>query len=561
MTNSPIAVIAQAFRNQSLIPAASNKPARLDRVNFEPELTLRRPALAGIIAITIGFGGFLLWSVTANIDSAAIANGSVIVDSKKKTVSHLEGGILKRLLVAEGDVVKAGQPLLELDGTRAQADLAAGRGEMMGLVAKLARLRAERDQTENIAFPADLLQAKSDIATSVMTDERHLFDMRKDIYQAKMAAAERQVDQFAAETTAVAAQADAAARQKDLVGTQVANIRTLVEKGAATERQVSDLETQLSEIQGRLGQFTAEKAKAEQGKAAAVVALLSVRIEWQGDIATDIQDTQLKLNDVAQRVAAATDVLERLTLRAPEDGTVLNIQVRTPGSAVTAGEPILDIIPVEQPLVVETRLNPSDIMNVHVGAAAQILLTGYNMRTHPPLDGRVTYVAADQTEDPQRGTSYYVIRAVGGQRGPRRPSNNDPLPWHARRHRHSARVAPSHRLHSGTADEDLLPRFPRRIASLRPPGSGSFGFAFFIVLISKYSNYINNATTKNQPFKHSMAINSDDRIVVCNLKLHFYPIILARRLLQQGSAHAIFPSWTSQPLRRVGDGNVRRQSI
>ncbi len=118
---------------------------------------MRRPAIVGVAAILIGFGGFLVWGFTANLDSAAVATGSVIVNSKKKTISHLEGGTLKALLVAEGDTVKAGQPLLVLDDTRAAADLASGEGQRVGLVARLSRLRAEQGGAAAVTFPAELI--------------------------------------------------------------------------------------------------------------------------------------------------------------------------------------------------------------------------------------------------------------------------------------------------------------------------------------------------------------------------------------------------------------------
>ena len=134
-------------------------------------------------------------------------------------------------------------------------------------------------------------------------------------------------------------------------------------------------------------------------------------MDWQGDVANDIQDTQLKLNDASQRLKVARDMLDRATVRAPQDGTVLNIQVRTPGSAIGAGQPLLDIEPGNEPMIVEAKLSPLDIDSVHVGAQTQVRLPAYDLRTHPPLAGRLIYVAADQTEDREHGLVYYTVRA------------------------------------------------------------------------------------------------------------------------------------------------------
>ena len=378
---------------------------------FEPMTSLRRPAVAGIAAIVIGFGGFLAWSFTADLDSAAVASGSVIADSKKKTVSHLEGGILTEVLVSEGDKVKTGQPLLQLDNTSALSDFTALSGNRIGLLARLARLRAEQREEAAITFPNELDADKSLMAQSVMADEQHIFEKRHDIYQGNLAAQQKQIEQFEAEAGAFSAQLAAAKQQEALVSAQLENIRTLVAKGVSSKREASDLETRLSQITGNAGQYTAERARSGQQKAAAELALLAIRMDWQGDVANDIQDTQLKLNDASQRLKVARDTLDRMTVRAPQDGTVLNIQVRTSGSAIGAGQPLLDIEPGDEPMIVEAKLSPLDIDSVHVGAPTQVRLPAYDLRTHPPLDGRLIYVAADQTEDREHGLIYYTVRA------------------------------------------------------------------------------------------------------------------------------------------------------
>jgi HlyD family secretion protein len=390
----------------------SNPPPRrpIDGDGFEPMTSLRRPAAIGLTAIVVGFGGFLVWSFSADLDSAAVASGSVIADSKKKTVSHLEGGILSSVLIAEGDRVKSGQPLLQLDDTRAQSDFSAISGSRIGLLARLARLRAEQ-QEQPIVFPPELLADKSTIAQSVMADEQHVFDKRRDIYQGNLAAQRKQIEQFEAEADAFSAQFDSAKQQEALVAAQLEGIRSLVEKGVSSKREASDLETRLSQITGNAGQYAAERARSVQQKAAGEIALLKVQMDWQGDVANDIQDTQLKLNDISQRMKVAQDTLDRLTVRAPQDGTVLNLQVRTPGSAITAGQPLLDIEPGNEPMIIEGKLSPLDIESVHVGAPAQVRLTAYDLRTHPPLAGRLLYIAADQTEDQQHGIVYYTVRA------------------------------------------------------------------------------------------------------------------------------------------------------
>jgi HlyD family secretion protein len=394
------------------VPVEEPKTNDSDADSFEPRASLRKPATIGVAASICGFGGFLIWAVAVNVDSAAIAYGNVIADSRTKSITHLEGGILKSVLVAEGDKVTEGQPLIALDDTRAASDVASLKGSRAGLLARLARLRAEQADKTEIEFPAALTADGSAIASSVITDERLFFDQRRSIYAAKIEAAQKQIEQAVAQANAFAAQQEAAEKQRVLIEEQLGRIHALVEKGLSTEREATVYETQLSQIIGNVGQYASEKARAEQQKAEAEVALLSVQMEWRGQIAADTQDAQLKLNETEQKLAIAKDVMDRLIVRAPQAGTVLNLQVRSPGSAVPAGESLLEIAPDTDAMVVEARLRPLDIDAVHVGGPVSVRLMAYNLRTHPPLGGTLNYVAADQTEDPQRGVFYYTVRAT-----------------------------------------------------------------------------------------------------------------------------------------------------
>ncbi|MBC06136.1 HlyD family type I secretion periplasmic adaptor subunit [Thalassospira sp.] len=374
--------------------------------------SLRKPVLAGLFVIVLGFGGFLTWGFTAKLDSAAVATGSVIVDSKKRVVNHYEGGILKKLLVEEGEHVLAGQALALLDGTRSESELGQLRGERFGLMAKLSRLRAEQRGQENIAFPQELLASEEGYVGDILSDEERLFAKRKEVYAAKRDAQAKQIEQFDAEAEALVSQINARTRQEKLVAEQLKGIRELADKGFATRTQLVEIENNWSDLVGDMGEFKAQRAAAQQQKAEAEINLASIEMEWQSDIATEIQEAQLALNDVTQRIRASQDVLDRLEVRAPQAGTVANIQIRTPGGVISPAEPIMDIIPEDEPLVIEARINRQDIDSVQVGSKAQIRLTAYSQRRLAPLNGEVSYVAADQTVDEQRDASYYIVRAA-----------------------------------------------------------------------------------------------------------------------------------------------------
>jgi len=373
--------------------------------------SLRSLVLAGAAAIGVGFGGFGAWAVTARLDNAAVASGIVAVDSKRKTVSHLEGGILKTLLKAEGERVTKDEPLLRLEDARARAELQQLQAKRIGLEAKLARLRAEQTNTPEIAFPADIARLDSPIAREVLRAEQALFKSRAQVHDGKILIQQRVIEQQQAEADALKAQIDATNHQRSLIDDEVRIIADLYEKRYAKRGQLVELQTKQSELVGRSGEFAARKAKAEQAVAGANLEILSIGLERQNEIAGDFQEAQLMLSEVNERIVQAEDVLRRLIVIAPQEGIVANIRMRTAGSAIAAGEAILDIVPEREPLIVEAKVDPRDIDAVRVGASTRVRLTAFNSRLLPPLQANVTYVAPDQLIDEKTGAAYFVVRA------------------------------------------------------------------------------------------------------------------------------------------------------
>lgn len=377
----------------------------------ERQPSLRSLVLAGVTAIAVGFGGFGAWAVTAKLDNAAVASGVVAVDSKRKTVSHLEGGVLKMLLKAEGERVVKDEPLLRLEDARAGAELQQLRGKRVGLEAKLARLRTEQANAADIDFPADIERDQTPIAREVVRAERGLFKARTQVYDGKIRIQQRVIEQYQAESEALQAQIDAIRFQRTLIDEETRVIAELYEKRYAKRTQLVELQTRQSELTGRAGENAARKAKAEQQVAGANLEILSISLERQNEVAKEIQDSQLMLSEVNERIVQAEDVLRRLVVLSPQEGIVTNIRMRTAGSAIAAGEAILDIVPEQEPLIVEAKVDPRDIDVIRVGAETRIRLTAFNSRLLPPLLGQVTYVAPDQLVDEKTNIAYFVVRA------------------------------------------------------------------------------------------------------------------------------------------------------
>ncbi|WP_353187411.1 HlyD family type I secretion periplasmic adaptor subunit [Bosea sp. (in: a-proteobacteria)] len=373
--------------------------------------SLRSLVLAGVAAIGVGFGGFGAWAMTARLDNAAVASGVVAVDSKRKTVSHLEGGILKTLLKGEGERVSKGEPLLRLEDARARAELQQLQAKRVGLVAKLARLRAEQTKAAEVDFPDDIERAETPVTREVLRAERTLFRSRAEVHEGKIQIQQRVIEQYQAEAEALKAQIDATNRQRSLIDEEVRIFADLYEKRYTKRSQLVELQTKQSELAGRAGEYAARKAKAEQAVAGANLEILSISLDRQNGIAGDIQEAQLALSEVTERIVQAEDVLRRLVVTAPQEGVVANIRMRTAGSAIAAGEAILDIVPENEPLIVEAKVDPRDIDAVRVGAATRVRLTAFNSRLLPPLEAKVSYVAPDQLVDEKTGAAYFVVRA------------------------------------------------------------------------------------------------------------------------------------------------------
>jgi HlyD family secretion protein len=374
--------------------------------------SLRGNVIAGIAAIGLGFGGFLVWGFTAHLDSAAIASGTVIVAAKAKTVSHLEGGILKEMLVKEGQFVHAGEPLLRLDDTKALSDLRQLEARRIGFLAKVARLKAEQAEADHIDFPPELTGSADEYVRQILRNEQQLFDRRRDTLERTIGAQKKQADAYAADAQAAAAQLAANADQQKLMKQQVDAIQSLVDKGIATRAQLADLQSRYSQLVSEAGALIGTRTHAEEGKAQTEVEIAKSETAWQSDVADQLQSTQIDLGAIEDNISAARDVLKRVVVTSPEDGIVTNIQYRTPGGVIAAGQPILDIVPDQGEKIIEAKLDPRDIDSVHLGARVQVRLTAYGTKQLPPLDGTLTYVAADQSVDERTSAAYYVVRAA-----------------------------------------------------------------------------------------------------------------------------------------------------
>ncbi len=377
-----------------------------------PEPSLRRIALASLAIISIGFGGFFTWACIAPLDSAVPATGSIVVESKRKTVSLLDSGILKALYVKEGDQVQAGQPLLRLDEEQILSQLGSLRVQHWTAIAKMSRLRAEQDNQHDIAFPAELLTAASTdrAVEQLVVNEQRVFQDRWTSYAGLLAVQRSKIAQSREQIVALQSQIDAVQLRLGYTMKEIEGTTELLAKGFATKTRLYEMKRAEAEMRGNLGGLAAKRAETHQAIAQTELEMISTTNQRRQDISKDLQEAQSMAADLAEKIRGAEDTLGKRLVVASDAGTVTDIKFFTPGSSIGAGQPILDIVPQSDRMIVEANVRPEDIAHVHAGQVVNIKLTAYKQHKVPTLSGRLVYVSADRQQDP-KGEAFFLSRA------------------------------------------------------------------------------------------------------------------------------------------------------
>ncbi|HYG90248.1 MAG TPA: HlyD family type I secretion periplasmic adaptor subunit [Azospirillum sp.] len=376
------------------------------------EPSLRGTALAGALVVAVGFGGFFGWAFTASLDTAALASGAVAVSSHRKTVSHLEGGILKELLVQDGSLVEVGQVLLRLDTTQTDAVVAQIQSQYWPALARMARLRAEQAEAAEVVFPEELLRAAktNDAAAEVVAAETRLFQSRRQSYEGQIAVQRKRIAQLRDEISAVEAQRAATEERLRYTEVETRTVESLLAKGYERRPRLLELQRSIAELRGRHGELVANRSRADQAIAEAELDIINLGNARRVEVADELQRVQASVSDLGERLRGASDVQKRHDVRAPQGGKVSGLRFFTPGGVIPAGAPILDIVPQDDSLIIEARVSPASIDEVAVGQSAQVRLTAYRQRTTPSVEGKVIAVSADQLLDERSGQPYFAAR-------------------------------------------------------------------------------------------------------------------------------------------------------
>lgn len=369
----------------------------------------RSAIIAGFCLIAATIGGFGIWSTTVPISSAIVANGQIVVASKRKQIQHPAGGVIRALHVEDGAEVKAGAILLELEDAEAAERYTRARDSLYLAIASEARLQAETLDRPSLEYPADLLEAaKTDAAIqAIAAGQKQFFEVRRLELRGQLSIIEEQHEQLKNELRGIEAERAAAGTQIGLTHKELAAVKDLYAKGFTTRTRVFSLEREVAQLSGNSGRLTAAGARTRSAMIENELKLLQARNQLQTTIQAEMREVQAKIPNLREQFRAARQAFERTTIRAPVDGTVMAFR-NTIGSVVRPGDTIMEIVPSDERLMVEVQLRPTDVDSVSVGLDTEIKLTGLNQRTVPPIWGRVTHVSADAFQDTRTSATYFV---------------------------------------------------------------------------------------------------------------------------------------------------------
>jgi HlyD family secretion protein len=366
------------------------------------------------LALTIGFvlvGVIGVWGATSEFAGAVIAQGQLVVDTSVKKVQHPTGGVVAELNVQEGDKVRAGDIIVKLDDTQTRANLQIVSKGLDELMARRAREEAELEGVDRIVFPAELLARQDDPDVARMiAGESKLFQTRRNSREGMKSQLNERVAQSQEEIGGLIAQVESKDKQIDWIKQELLGVRELWEKKLVQFTRVTTLEREQARLDGERGQLVAATAQSKGKISEIKIQILQIDQDMRTEVGKDLAEVRGKMAELVEKKVAAEDQLKRIDIRAPQDGMVHQLDIHTVGGVVQAGTPLMLIVPVADKLIVEAKVQPQDIDQLRVGQPAVLRFSAFSSRTTPELNGEVSVVSADVTQDQKSGANYYTIR-------------------------------------------------------------------------------------------------------------------------------------------------------
>ena len=366
-------------------------------------------AFAGYTLIAMTFGVAGVWAAVAKLDKAVIASGFVETETNRKTVQHLEGGIVRDILVKEGDHVVEGQVLFRLEQVQAEATNESLRNQLNSALALEARLVAERDGAQEISWPKELNDRLADPTLSdILNDQIHQFEKRRGSLEGQKSVLESRIVQLHKEIDGISVEKKSTEGQTTYINQELVGLRDLAGKNLVPVTRVYAMERERTRLEGEVGRAEADVAKAESSIAEMNIQIQELTQKFQEDVASSLLDVRQKIADVRERSSVSQDVVNRLAITAPRAGMVQNLKVFTIGQVLRGAEPLLDIVPDNDALVVHAEFSTTDIDNVFAGMSGEIRFPAFHSRTIPVMLGKIESISHDRLVDEATHQYYYL---------------------------------------------------------------------------------------------------------------------------------------------------------
>lgn len=389
-------------------PSTQTPDARASEIQT-PDFRARGPRVVGIVALMILLTGLGGWGTMARLSGAIVASGAVELQSNRQVVQHPEGGVVGKIMVRDGDLVTAGQLLVALDGTFMQSEMNQIEGQLFELLARKARLEAERDGDSALNMSPELteLAGRHDWVQAHVERQQRLFEARDTTMQSQREQLGEQIAQTESQIRGTEAQLGASRDQLVLIEAELVDQRSLLEKGLTPATRVSALERETIGLRGDIGRLEAELARLRGQISATEIEILRLTADRREKAITLLQDQQVREAELAERRIAMAERLARLEIRTPVDGIVWGSQVFVEQSVIQPAEPVMYIVPQDTPLLIAARVDATKIDQIHIGQAVTLRFPAFNQRLTPELFGTVTNISADVFTDESSGYSFY----------------------------------------------------------------------------------------------------------------------------------------------------------
>jgi epimerase transport system membrane fusion protein len=386
-----------------------NDAADNDLARFADDRPIRNLGYLIVILVFVFLGG---WSFLAPLGSAALAPGSVTVEMYRKTVQHLEGGIVKAIHVRDGDTISKGQVLIELEDTSSRAQLETLRGQLYSALAREARLIAERDGKSTVTYPGDLINAGSTDprAQEDIRVQNQSFSVRKRSRAGEIGILKEQRQQLQAKIEGIKAQRTSRSNLSDSLNKELLDFRAMLKEGYVEKQKVSELERRLAQSEGDRGDFIANISSAQTQISEIELKILQIDKDFQREVIEELSKVQSDLSELHEKTQWLDDTVTRTVINAPESGMVLGLTVHTLGAVIPPGGRLLDIVPQQEKLIIEAQVSPNDIDKVHSGQSCEIRFSAFKAAKTPKVSGRLTTLSADRLTDEQNKAGYYLAR-------------------------------------------------------------------------------------------------------------------------------------------------------